>query len=63
MHGENSEISEHPLKTISLMVETENVGPCLVQKLTLEAGGHGSPRPPKTTPLMSQTIWSLITLS
>ena len=34
MHGKNHEISEHPLKTISLMFETETVGPCWVWNLT-----------------------------
>ena len=34
-------ISEHPLKTISVMSETETVGPSLVQKLKWGARGWG----------------------
>ena len=48
LHGKNHEIcgrtiSEHLLKTIFLMFETETVGPCLVRNL--KYGGHGPPGP------------------
>ena len=36
-------ISEHLLKAIFLMFETETAGPCLVWKL--QWGGHGPPSP------------------
>ena len=53
-------ISEHPLKSISLIFKTETVGLCLVQKLNQTGGGGGrhgplAPWPPivYTSGLMS----------
>ena len=52
IHGKNREflvhiISEHPQKTISLMFETETLGPCLVRKLKCVCrGGGGGVWPP-----------------
>ena len=39
-------ISEHPQKAISLMFETETVGPCLIRKLKWGMGEH-PPWPPQ----------------
>ena len=64
IHGKNREflvhiISEHPQKTISLMFETETLGPCLVRKLKCVCrggggGGYGPLAPPMATPLSKE---------
>ena len=56
-------ISEHSLKAISVMFESETFGPCLIQKLKSEGVGegvsHGSLHrlPPKATPLYTLMIY------
>ena len=48
-------ISEHPLKTISLMSESEIFEPCSVRKLKWGEGvrAHGPPTPPPTPTTIS----------